>query len=264
MNANVGFQDQLLRACSLPADDGLGKNHGAHPGRLHKHDLSCRIADSTLGKSVAMIDLHTLLMIIQTVDRFGRRALLMFSATGLCTCFSIVAILLSTVSTVNPGSGDRSRAAGATAMVFLFQIFLGIGYLPIPWFYPSEVTTTRIRSKGQGIASFVNWMCVFCVVQITPIAIQNIAWRTFIIFAVFCACWVPIVYCFFPETNGLELEDVDYLFEAGGITGGVLKAKGGRTVMPGHGRLMRTRHEKVEDPIDEKEMEPSTEIAEEI
>lgn len=55
------------------------------------------------------------------MDRFGRRALLMFSASGLCACFAIAAGLLST--------GNTSAAYGATAMVFLFQIFLGIGML---------------------------------------------------------------------------------------------------------------------------------------
>jgi hypothetical protein len=43
---------------------------------------------------------------------------------------------------------------------------------------------------------------------------------------VFNACWVPIVYCFFPETNQLELEDIDHLFEKGGITGGVFESRG--------------------------------------
>lgn len=160
------------------------------------------------------------------MDKFGRRTLLMFSASGLCLCFTLVAILLSRET--------KSTAYGATAMVFLFQIFLGIGWLPVPWFYPSEVTTTRIRSKGQALASFINWMCVFTVVQITPIAIANIQWRTFIIFAVFCFLWIPIVYCFFPETNQLELEDIDHLFDKGGITGGVWTSKGGRTVERKH------------------------------
>jgi MFS family permease len=160
------------------------------------------------------------------MDKFGRRSLLMFSASGLCLCFSLAAILLS--------RDTKSTAYGATAMVFLFQIFLGIGWLPVPWFYPSEITTTRIRSKGQALGSFINWMCVFTVVQITPIAIANIQWRTFIIFAVLCFLWVPIVYCFFPETNQLGLEDVDHLFEKGGITGGVLTSPGGRTVLQRH------------------------------
>ena len=50
------------------------------------------------------------------------------------------------------------------------------------------------------------------IVQITPIAISNIGYRTYIIFAVLNACWVPVIYFTFPETKGLELEDVDRLF----------------------------------------------------
>ena len=50
------------------------------------------------------------------------------------------------------------------------------------------------------------------IVQITPISINSIGWRTYIIFAVLNACWVPIIFFFFPETKGLELEAVDALF----------------------------------------------------
>ena len=53
----------------------------------------------------------------------------MFSAAELCFCFSMASILLSI--------GTRSTAYAATAFVFIFQILLGIGWLPIPWFYPS-------------------------------------------------------------------------------------------------------------------------------
>ncbi|KAJ3830488.1 general substrate transporter [Lentinula raphanica] len=161
-----------------------------------------------------------------TVDRFGRRPLLMISATGLSVCFILAAVLLSI--------GTRPAAFAATAMVFIFQIFLGIGFLPIPWLYPAEISTTRIRARGSAISSFFNWMCVFAVVQMTPPAIANIDWRVFIIFAVFNACWVPIVYFFFPETRGLELEEIDHIFEKGGITGGVWGSKGGRTTADMH------------------------------
>lgn len=41
------------------------------------------------------------------------------------------------------------------------------------------------------------------------------------------------MFCFFPETNQLELEDVDHLFEAGGVTGGVLRSRG-KTVQRRH------------------------------
>jgi hypothetical protein len=56
----------------------------------------------------------------------------------------------------------------------------------------------------------------YMIVQITPPALNNIGYKTYIIFAVLNACWVPIIYLFFPETKGLELEDVDRLFAKGG------------------------------------------------
>lgn len=55
------------------------------------------------------------------------------------------------------------------------------------------------------------------VVQITPPAIANIGWRTYIIFAVLNTAFLPVIYIFFPETKGLELEAVDGLFAKCGV-----------------------------------------------
>jgi hypothetical protein len=41
-----------------------------------------------------------------------------------------------------------------------------------------------------------------------------------------------MVYCFYPETKQLELEDIPLLFARGGFTGGVFSTRG-RTVIPG-------------------------------
>jgi hypothetical protein len=55
------------------------------------------------------------------------------------------------------------------------------------------------------------------VVQVTPVGIANIGWRYYIIYAIFNACFVPVMYFFYPETKGLELEDVDRLFAYGNV-----------------------------------------------
>lgn len=96
------------------------------------------------------------------MDRFGRRALLLACSFGLCSCFVMVTILLSL--------GTVRAAYGATAFIFIFQLVYGIGWLPVPWFYPSEINTTRYRAKMQSVASGWNWMFVFTVVKIAPIS----------------------------------------------------------------------------------------------
>jgi MFS family permease len=101
------------------------------------------------------------------MDRFGRRTLLMGCTAGLCLCFIGVSILLS--ETLVP----EGRGYGATAFIFIFQLIMGVGWLPVPWFYPSEISTTRTRTSMQAIASGWNWMFVFVVVKITPIAFRE-------------------------------------------------------------------------------------------
>ena len=48
--------------------------------------------------------------------------------------------------------------------------------------------------------------------EITPISIKSIGYRTYIYFAVFNACFIPLIYFFYPESAGLTLENIDYLF----------------------------------------------------
>ncbi|KAF2099674.1 general substrate transporter [Rhizodiscina lignyota] len=184
------------------------------------------------------------------MDRFGRRNLLMWCSAGLSICFIVVAILLSL--------GTKGPAYGATAFIFIFQLVYGVGWLPVPWFYPSEINTTRVRSKMQAIASGWNWMAVFAVVKITPISFANIGWRTFIIFAVLNAAFVPMIYCFYPETKGLELEDIPLLFAKGGITGGVFTSRG-KTVTP-HQHAQELISRKVEVDTGEEEEGPEVKV----
>jgi hypothetical protein len=58
-----------------------------------------------------------------------------------------------------------------------------------------------------------NWLCVYIVVSITPVGIDTIGWKFYVIFAVLNLAWIPIVYFFYVETSGLSLEEIDRVFE---------------------------------------------------
>lgn len=73
--------------------------------------------------------------------------------------------------------------AGAV-MLFIFEGAFTVGFQATVWVYPSEIVPLRLRQKGSSISIVANWICNFIIVQITPLAIANFGWRTYI-FAVF-------------------------------------------------------------------------------
>lgn len=80
--------------------------------------------------------------------------------------------------------------------------------------YPAEVLTFTTRSKGLAYLNFM----VNCVnvlnTYVPPVAIANSGWRFYILYVVWDAFGVLIIYLFFVETRGRSLEELDELFEA--------------------------------------------------
>lgn len=77
---------------------------------------------------------------------------------------------------------------------------------------PAEYAPLAIRTRAAALATASNWIFTFLVVEITPVSINNIGWKTYIYFAIFNAAFIPIIYFFYPETKWLSLEQIDRLF----------------------------------------------------
>ena len=80
------------------------------------------------------------------------------------------------------------------------------------WCYPPEILPLKIRAKGAALAAAADFLGNFIVVEITPPALQNIGYKTYIIFAVLNIVNAIIVWAFYPETAGSSLESIDFLF----------------------------------------------------
>ncbi|KAI1135196.1 general substrate transporter [Hypoxylon sp. FL0543] len=139
------------------------------------------------------------------VERVGRRKLMLFGAAG-------QAISMGILAGVNSDPNNKGAQAAAVAFLFVFNTFFAIGWLGMTWLYPAEITTLRTRAPANALSTSSNWIFNFLVVMITPIAFNNIRYKTYIIFAAINAFMVPAVYFFFPETAYRSLEEMDSIF----------------------------------------------------
>ncbi|KAG6361921.1 hypothetical protein INS49_010150 [Diaporthe citri] len=109
-------------------------------------------------------------------------------------------------------SFDDDMGKVATAMFILYHVFFGLGYSSVPWVYSAEVSSLGWRTRGAAAATSVNWLGGFVVVQFTKVGLDNLQWRFFLMFGIFCFAFGPVVYFFYPETANRTLEDMDQIF----------------------------------------------------
>ncbi|KAF2770079.1 putative sugar transporter [Teratosphaeria nubilosa] len=157
---------------------------------------------------------------VLTVDRFGRRKLMIVAALGMGMCMVVVAGTSSQ-------SGNPAAVGAAGAFIFLFSLFFPVGFLGLTFLYASEISPLSHRVPITSMSTGSAWLFNFLVAEITPTGFATIGWRYYIIYA--CINWfliVPSVYFFFPETNGRHLEEVDQIFrDSSNVFGPVKMAK---------------------------------------
>ncbi|KAF2127516.1 general substrate transporter [Dothidotthia symphoricarpi CBS 119687] len=141
-----------------------------------------------------------------TIDRFGRRKLFMFSGAGMASCMLALAVASSFPKTNKPAQ------IASALFVFLFNFFIPIGFLGANFLYCTEVAPTRLRVPMAGISTANHWLWNFVVNMVTPVAIDTIGWKYYLLFLIISALVLPVVYFFYPETNGRSLEELETMF----------------------------------------------------
>lgn len=160
-----------------------------------------------------------------TIDRIGRRILMMFGTTGMGVVFIIMTAM------IRYAGGSTACAAVATVCVFLITLFFSIGALGINYLYGTEVAPLAYRVPIYALTTTTLWSFNFLVVEVTPSGFTNLGYKFFIVFAVLNICLLTpgmycvqerqrftdrilVVYFFFPETRRRSLEDMDAIFLA--------------------------------------------------
>lgn len=151
------------------------------------------------------------------VDTFGRRVCLCYIAIPCTFCMWYLGAYIKIADpAAKLAAGDVGSTAGGTAakaMIYIWTIFYGSTWNGTPWVICAEIFPQSVRTAAQAINASSNWFWAFMIGHFTGKALTLIGYGYYFLFAV-CSLVFPIVVWFvYPETKGVPLEAIDYLFE---------------------------------------------------
>ena len=143
---------------------------------------------------------------IRTVDKLGRRALMMLGAAGMSFCLFAM------------GLAAWLQQSPIWQLVFILGFIscfsLSVG--PVTWVILSEIYPTRIRGRAISVATVFLWAANWLVSQTFPILDENAALVrlfnhgfTFWVYGVMCLILFFFVRNIVPETKGRSLEEIE-------------------------------------------------------
>jgi len=147
---------------------------------------------------------------IVCIDKVGRRWAMIGGNLANCLFFTIATIMLAVFP---PGATENASASWAfIAVTWLYNISFSATNGPLSWIVPAEVFDTKTRSKGVSIGVMVSFAFNTMIGQVTPIAMESIGWRFYLLFVVCNFTNALYFWAFQPETKRRPLEEMNYLF----------------------------------------------------
>jgi len=140
---------------------------------------------------------------ILTVDRWGRRPLVLAGWIGLVVIFLAMA---------------GAYAMNIKGLPIVILVVLAISHYactlaPVTWVVLSEIFPNRIRGTAMAIAVFSLWLGNFLLTYTFPLLSARLgAAGTFLLYAVICAIGYTYVRSRLPETKGKTLERIEEEF----------------------------------------------------
>ncbi len=178
---------------------------------------------------LATVNLVFTFVAMYTVDKLGRKPLLIIGGFGMLLGFLLMGFTLyfSDYSAVNSaGNPALSSTEGILSLigVLIFIASFAMSMGPVVWVLLSEIFPNRVRSIAMSIAVAVQWAANYFVSQTFPMVVDSKAndlmsqggsWNhalPYFIFSGFILFIIFFVWKFIPETKGKTLEEMESLF----------------------------------------------------
>jgi len=155
---------------------------------------------------VGTVNLTFTIVAIWTVDRLGRKPLMMIGSAGMG--ISLLAMGLASYF----GRTELWLLLFILGYIACFALSVG----PVTWVILSEIFPTRIRGRAMAIATVCLWVANYIVSQTFPMMDEN-NWLLekfhrafpFWLYGIFCVMLLSFVWRLVPETKGKTLEEIE-------------------------------------------------------
>ena len=135
-----------------------------------------------------------------TVDRAGRRPLMLFGSAGLAVIYTAMGFCY---------------ASGVHGLPVLLLVLAAIGcyamsLAPVTWVVISEIFPNRIRGAAMSVAVTALWIACFLLTYTFPMLNAKLGSSgTFWLYAAICVAGFVFIFFKLPETKGKSLEQIE-------------------------------------------------------
>ena len=135
-----------------------------------------------------------------TVDRFGRKALMLLGAGGLAGIFAVIGSMYS----------FHLQGLPLLIMVVTAIACYAMSLAPVTWVVLSEIFPNRIRGTAMSIATFSLWAACFVLTYTFPLLnLMLKASGTFWLYGFICLLGFWFIFKKLPETKAKSLEEIE-------------------------------------------------------
>lgn len=161
--------------------------------------------DAAMWQTVIMgiINIIFTLVAIFTVDKFGRKPLLIIGSIGMAVGMFAI------------GALAYSQIIGISTLIFIviYTAAFMMSWGPICWVLISEIFPNTIRGKAVAIAVAAQWIANFVVSSTFPMLEAFSITFTYVLYGVMSVLSAIFVWKMVPETKGKTLEDMSKLWK---------------------------------------------------